>query len=512
MTGLFKDTPGNTSRAAIGKGGARKIFSDVLKAGMGGAMNSETQFFNAVWRRAAKLSKLRREGKLGDDLTEELERQLGIDSQAVHDREAAKEADAIANEALYAGGQSYSEEHPGPNGETFSLVPLGPHVRMIRQSDVPAIVDPAFLDPFATVQDDGTLGVWNKAWKAWEKQNRDQWRGTVQTPEGDIQISGKTDEEMRKLAKGEDAHLHYEAAAQLPALLKNSALAAVEPDYKNKPDVAETHRRYAWMRFADGKVRSVLLTVFRWKADTKRDFDTAYSEEVLLEVQPQPVLVPPASENQAGGDTGVAANKATAFISGIKPEHRWQGATFSIRPGDFSSRMAAAFSPFQRSPELRLAIAHVAKQRAMRLGAEWLDKAAVLRSARDIGREQRFREADGYEQRTQAYLNSLTPAARQELEFEPFALKDDPLISMMLDFGKLMSFTTAKKLGKVEAKSGDYDGVPWLPREWYSKGGGVMPDVMASYLHEEGLLPDGYIDTLWEKVPVLRSPHQWYPR
>ena len=107
--------------AAIGKGGARRIFSDVLKSGMGGAMNAETQFFNAVWRRAAKLSKLKREGKLGADITDELERQLGIDSQTKHETEASKEADAIANEAVYAGGESYSEDNPGPNGETFSL-------------------------------------------------------------------------------------------------------------------------------------------------------------------------------------------------------------------------------------------------------------------------------------------------------------------------------------------------------------------------------------------------------
>ena len=49
------------------------------------------------------------------------ERQLGIDSQAKHETESAKEADAIANEALNTGGQSYSEANPGPNGETFSL-------------------------------------------------------------------------------------------------------------------------------------------------------------------------------------------------------------------------------------------------------------------------------------------------------------------------------------------------------------------------------------------------------
>ena len=48
--------------------------------------------------------------------------------------------------------------------------------------------------------------------------------------------------------------------------------------------------------------------------------------------------------------------------------------TFSLRPGDFSARMEAKFSLFQAKPELRLAIAQVAKERALRLGAEWIAK------------------------------------------------------------------------------------------------------------------------------------------
>jgi hypothetical protein len=174
--------------------------------------------------------------------------------------------------------------------------------------------------------------------------------------------------------------------------------------------------------------------------------------------------------------------------------------TFSIRPGDFSARMEAKFSLFQAKPELRLAIAQVAKERALRLGAEWIAKGDVIRSAKNISKEQAFREADGFDRRMKDYLDGLSENARQTLEFEPSALEGDPLVSAMLDFGKLMSQSTAKKSGKVDAKSGDYDGQPWLPPAWFSKGSGIMPDQMAQAMFDAGMLPDAYTGTLWSEL------------
>lgn len=78
-------------------------------------------FFGRVFKTARALAKARKEGKLPEDWESQLDELLGIDSQQRHETEAFKEADAIANEALYAGGASYSEENPGSNGETFSL-------------------------------------------------------------------------------------------------------------------------------------------------------------------------------------------------------------------------------------------------------------------------------------------------------------------------------------------------------------------------------------------------------
>jgi len=91
----------------------------LMRSGLTGAMNAESSFFAAVASRAQKLGELKQAGKLSGDLVSELEKQLGIDSQVSHDAAAAKEADAIASEAVDTSG--YSPENPGPNGETFSI-------------------------------------------------------------------------------------------------------------------------------------------------------------------------------------------------------------------------------------------------------------------------------------------------------------------------------------------------------------------------------------------------------
>ena len=93
-----------------------------------------------------------------------------------------------------------------------------------------------------------------------------------------------------------------------------------------------------------------------------------------------------------------------------------------------------------------------------------------------------MREALAYEARMNEYLDGLTEAARQDLEFEPSELTDDPLVSAMLDYGKLMSRTTAIRNGVQNMD--EYDGQPRLPPAWYSKGIGITPGKMAKALNE----------------------------
>jgi len=782
----------STDKTAWQGKSARGMFRYILNAGLSPVMNAETQYWRAVALRAQKIGELQKAGKLGNDLTATLENQLGIDSQAKHESEAAKEADAIANEALYAGSKSYSEENPGPNGETFSLrtpftpaafvtkkfndridqwektgdagrepINLGftpPALQVAGADNLSIVVPPSLFDkvtkdahavpvealrqlpqsladPVAVFQsrrdgnailvltehreagkgpiviaihlnrkagelevnqvssmygrpDSDIAAMFNEQPLYVNKQKRlDQGRQVgKQYPESSTPSQGKgsipgpedvvkwaeaklrdqggathsvrkfdfssrlgpasaTMQAMRQQGKaidfpaiyaaakvGQSSHmlpldsLYEQAVKQLPGLttaefgkhiqaLYNSGHVLLEPGdlaasmkaaldkyglrdslgipsmyagpmaeetFSVRPSVAAAkndgftqgpfyHSTNAafdefshsarskgsdggWSggdhgffgkgfyftenttrQFGSNAMQVMLKMSNPLKLNAPADFKTGSlydSARLMIDALPSGVSKAVASTLNGIAESGrlpsnidakahellasalTRAAKAAGYdgvivrmngvgvteIAAFDPDQVTvirSNETHSIRSGDFSARMAAAFSPFQRSPELRLAIAQVAKSRAARLGAEWIEKAAVLRTAGSIGKERRVREALGYDQRMQAYLDGLSPDARQDLEFEPSKLESDPLIAAMLDHGKLMSRSTAMQQGKLSDKAGEYDGVPWLPPSWYSKGAGIMPDQIAQAMHDAGLLLDGHADTLW---------------
>lgn len=130
---------------------------------------------------------------------------------------------------------------------------------------------------------------------------------------------------------------------------------------------------------------------------------------------------------------------------------------------------------------------------------------ADVRSPANIEAERKFRLRSRQRELIDEGMNALTPETLAAYDQGLTTLEDQPLISAMLnDHGKLMSKTTAEKLGKLKTdgvgNSGDYDGVPRLPIAWYSKGAGLMPDVMAQNLADDGLIGDASVDTLWESL------------
>ena len=76
----------------------RKAAAELLRSPVGAAMDGYARFFQSVWKRAAKLNKLRREGKLDADLERELARSVGFGEQAEYEASVETEAAALLRE------------------------------------------------------------------------------------------------------------------------------------------------------------------------------------------------------------------------------------------------------------------------------------------------------------------------------------------------------------------------------------------------------------------------------
>lgn len=65
------------------------------------------------------------------------------------------------------------------------------------------------------------------------------------------------------------------------------------------------------------------MTVFRWAEKVNRDFDTAYSEQVVLEVNKVPLGVTSGWSQQSGTKPAPSGEvNLKAFLSGVKAEHK----------------------------------------------------------------------------------------------------------------------------------------------------------------------------------------------
>jgi hypothetical protein len=146
----------------------------------------------------------------------------------------------------------------------------------------------------------------------------------------------------------------------------------------------------------------------------------------------------------------------------------------------------------KRNPTRAMAIRDLAQQRINRLGEMWAadrwtakgDKIRAVVEKRTKGSlddEQAMREALRYQELLDAGMMTLTPDVLMAYSEGVGTLEKEPLISTMLnDNGKLMSKSEAARQGLPIKDL--YDDAVWLPPQFYAKGGGIMPDVMANNL------------------------------
>lgn len=174
----------------------------------------------------------------------------------------------------------------------------------------------------------------------------------------------------------------------------------------------------------------------------------------------------------------------------------------------FSSRsmasvLEAALEAQRRNPEFRERLLKLAVEKAQAIrqdGPMRVNKRGVVsqrqgmdtmadndRTKSNIEAERKFRRRSRQRELIDAGMAQLTPETLAAYDQGLTTLEDNPLINSMLnDHGKLMSKTAAQKAGKLrtdgKGNAGDYDDAPRLPIAWYSKSGGIMPDVMAENL------------------------------
>jgi hypothetical protein len=204
---------------------------------------------------------------------------------------------------------------------------------------------------------------------------------------------------------------------------------------------------------------------------------------------------------------GVESNTAQVYTPGRQGQDAQSNGesqgSFSLAPRSLASVADTVLASQMRKPEFREGFLTAARQRLSKLrdDGEWrVDKRGIasrkigvdtrmdgIRSPASIENERKFRLRSRQRELIDAGMMQLAPETIMAYDQGVTALEDNPLISSMLnDHGKLMSKTTALRLGKLKTdgvgNAGDYDDAPRLPIKWYAKTDGIMPDVMATEL------------------------------
>jgi hypothetical protein len=520
---------GELSKALDAGAAADPFFAKAISK-LRGMMRYLRAKYGEVFNRAVGIQKAIQRGDINEGEYHAL-----LDKLAGRDDVTTANAEAvIVASEIIDGVERVTFEDGSEMDVPFSIAPAGLGTRAITAAPDVVKID---VDPFSQIAEGAPRNEYNKAWKAWEKNNRDQWRQRVKSL--DIRITNATAEEAQRMAKGEDARLHFQAVTMLPSLLENSVLAAVHKDVKERENIAEVHRRYAWAKFPDGITRNVLLTVYRWDEATGLDADTAYSEEVIMEIQEDPDArdTDVQGESQTASPTSNWAGDTLAqFLAGVKKEHRHtensdtaysvkkdidknlrvkptskQGASHADQLTALQQLAAKlATDPKRKRAIMERAASNLAKQRR--------DVARTVRAfGKDVETKVLSEERDRKNIQREAKMRQAM--RREELEDEAYAkhqgilgnddltkLKSQPIHSVIADptnplKGRIRSRSATAKMQSDMLRDinlAEYDGADGLNKSIF--GGTNSPDQMAAELFEMGLIRDASPDTMWNAI------------
>lgn len=341
--------------------GFRKVIADTIRSGMGGVMTGYATFFRSVFRRAAKIGKVTRDGKLDADFETAIARSLGLDQQ-VHEagvvQEAANMAESLSAAATGVVPELDSGYELDPDNAPFSVITMPP-----VQADTSA---------FGPEMD-------RKKLREIGEEEYKKLVGTVVVNDRDgrkIRFSG--DQFGKPKSHSADPRIMRIIPA-LPQLLKNGILLDTRPetDQQKYGNIKAWHT-YGARANLDGQPLLVQLSTFELQDGTEmvslyHDHNVLSEEAVLWGLRQKNV------ESAQAGPTDPVTNRAVSqetldrskLFQLLKDVNIPDSKGMSVITGSIDQRVAAMFDPFQRSPELRGQLGLEMQRRASNEATKW---------------------------------------------------------------------------------------------------------------------------------------------
>lgn len=427
-------------RAKIRRGEAGKAETQ-----LGQILASFRHFFGQVFKRARQLVKARKDGRIGEDFDSFLDTLMETDASVVYEAEAAREAVDMAG---------------GIDNAPFSLAP-----RSQQDTDYLAAVERGDMVEAQRMVDEAAKAAGFNVGPVWHGTKGKLF--TVFDPE-----------KGSNMAYGPG---FYFAESKERALLfgDNVITAFLKID-----DLEEL--RGTGVRLGDNGYRTKLGD---WVI--KPDYQSSIKS------------ADPVTRDDSGNVIPLSQRFTTS-----------DDIRFSLAPRSLASVADTVLASKMKKPEFREALYRVAREKMDRLRSdgEWrVSKTGVAsrragtdtlaagdRAQGNIENERKFRLRSRQRELLDEAMNGLSPADRMALEKGTMSWADNPVLASIFEHGKLMSKSTAKRLGKFRPLSGDYDMAPgWLPPSMFAKGdAGYAPDQLAKEAFGDQALPD----QLWDEI------------
>lgn len=469
-------------------------------------LRAAKQYFRAVLGTVAALKKAKREGGT-EDFDRLMDKILGRDEQVEHDRAAAEEAAALANEA----GLEYTppSEEEVAAGIAFSVSPAAARA---TDQEYMAAVEWGDMETAQRMVDEAAKragyvrkafhGTENGGFTEFDPERAPKRSGFVyfSTDKGTAASYSGSRKDLSAGAEGRGIYTVYVKEPEQVFDFEEAAWDGMRPD--------GTPNEY----YADGGIDGI--------ARDARDGG-------INSFEVQNVM-----DEGSNGDTAWYASTIAlsdpSFVKSADPvTYDEQGAVIPLsqRFNDGSNDIRFRLSPrsqleliqrqldtaLDRDPERRRALRKLAADRLQKMQFDmeservtpWGDRIRPVddpRAPESLDKEAAIRQALRTEELTQEGLAKLSPSTLAAYAQGVMRLEDSPLVAAMLgDHGKLISKSTAARRG---ASLAEFDGAPWLPPQWYAGHGkmGLMPDEMAQALYDSGLLKEPTPDALWSAL------------